>query len=259
MRVDSEISVIGGSIDTAARVEGLAAATAALREESMPFTIRIARSDEEIEKAVQIRHAAYARHVPAFAENLRRAEAYDYDEASVVLLAESKLDGAPLGTMRIQTNQHRRLALEGSVQLPVWLKGKRLAEATRLGVSEGRVGRVVKMMLFKAYFLYCLDTNVDWMVICARSPLDRQYDALLFRDVYPEGGYMPMRHIGGIAHRVMAFEPISAELRWAAAQHPLFNFIFRTQHSDIEFDTAGMRPRNALVRAGSIEGESVRA
>jgi hypothetical protein len=234
MRVDSEISVVGGSFIGEAHAEGRPAATTGLREESMPFTIRIARSEEEIEKAVQIRHAAYARHVPAFAENLKRPEAYDYDEGSVVLLAESKLDGAPLGTMRIQTNRYRRLAVEGSVQLPAWLQGRRLAEATRLGVSEGRVGRVVKATLFKAYFLYCVDAAVDWMVICARSPLDRQYDALLFRDVFPEAGYIPMSHIGGIPHRLLAFEMKTAHARWLESRHPFYDFFCRTLHPDID-------------------------
>lgn len=200
----------------------------------MPFTVRIASSDDEIAKAVQVRYAAYARHVPTFADKLRRPEEYDYDSGSTILLAESKLDGSPLGTIRIQTNRHQRLALEESVALPDWLQGKCLAEATRLGVSEGRVGRLVKAMLFKAYFFYCLATNVDWMVICARSPLDRQYDALLFEDVYPGRGFIPMHHIGGIPHRLMAFEMKSAYDRWLEAGHPLFDFFCRTIHPDIQ-------------------------
>lgn len=204
-----------------------------MTEEKMPFTVKIVSSAEELDKAVHIRHAAYARHVPAVAAMLETSESFDYEEGSVVLLAESKLDGSPLGTMRIQTNRYRKLALEGSVTLPDWLQGRSLAEATRLGVSEGRIGRVVKTMLFKAYFQYCQLADVEWMVITARSPLDRQYDDLLFKDVFPEGGFMPMRHVGNIPHRVLAFEVGTAEERWAAAGHPLFNFIFRTYHPDI--------------------------
>ena len=239
MRIDSGIPVTGGSFvaGTSAGVQNAAAGPGWPRE-SMPFTIRIVGSEAEMAKAVQVRYAAYARHVPTFAGQLRSAEEYDYEPGSVVLLAESKLDGSPLGTMRIQTNRDRKLALEGSVALPDWLKGKSLAEATRLGVSEGRMGRVVKAMLFKAYFFYCLATNVDWMVICARSPLDRQYDALLFGDVYPDRGFIPMQHIGGIPHRLMAFEMKSAYDRWLEAGHPLFNFFCRTIHPDIQLRRA---------------------
>ena len=181
-----------------------------------------------------MRHAAYARHVPALAELLKAPEAWDYDEGSVVLLAESKLDGSPLGTMRIQTNRRRSLAIEQSVELPEWLQDCGLAEATRLGVTLGRVGRVVKTMLFKAYFRYCQQAEIDWMVISGRAPLDRQYEALLFKDVFPQRGFIPMRHVGNILHRVLAFDVATAEERWAAANHPLFDFVFRTHHPDLE-------------------------
>ena len=139
-------------------------------DERLPFTVRVVRSEEQLGKAVSIRHSAYARHVPAVAALLSQAEILDRDSGSVVLLAESKLDGSPLGTMRIQTNRHRKLALEQTVELPDWLKGKTLAEATRLGVAEGRIGRVVKTTLFKAYYQYCLAKDIEWMVIAARSP-----------------------------------------------------------------------------------------
>ena len=206
----------------------------AFNEEIVPFTVKIVRTQTELAKAVQIRHAAYARHVPELAKLLREAEAYDYEEGSAVLLAESKLDGAPLGTMRIQTNFHRSLPLEGSVELPDWLQGRSLAEATRLGVKEGGIGRVVKVMLYKAFFMYCLGEEVNWMVVAGRTPVDRQYESLLFSDVFPGKGYIPLRHIGNIPHRVLAFEPSSAERKWAEAKHPLFDFIFRTRHPDID-------------------------
>jgi hypothetical protein len=205
-----------------------------LTEERLPFTVRIVSCEEDLDKAVSVRHTAYARHLPTVAALLTTPEAYDRDEGSVVVLAESKLDGSPLGTMRIQTNRCRPLALEQSLALPVWLQGKSLAEATRLGVSQGGIGPVVKTALFKAYFHYCQLADIEWMVIAARAPLDRQYEALLFKDVYPSGEYIPMRHAGNIPHRVLAFDVAAAEQNWAKAKHPLFNYIFRTQHRDID-------------------------
>lgn len=136
--------------------------------------------------------------------------------------------------MRIQTNQFSPLGLEGSVDLPNWLQGLNLAEATRLGVTETREGRVVKTFLFKAYYLYCLHAEIDWMVITARKPLDRQYDALIFRDVFGANEFIPMHHVGNIPHRVMAFNISEAEPRWYAASHPLYNLVFRTNHPDID-------------------------
>lgn len=233
-------------------VHGGKSRQAGMTEERLPFTVKIVHDDVALGKAVSIRHAAYARHVPAVAALLEKAERYDSDEGSVVLLAESKMDGSPLGTMRIQTNRYNKLALEHSVELPDWLQGSSMAEATRLGVSEGRVGRIVKIVLFKAYFEYCLAAGIEWMVIAARSPLDRQYEALLFKDVFPEGGFMPMRHAGNIPHRVLAFEVGSAEQRWAAANHPLLNFMRRTHHPDIDLgEEIYPWPRGAIEPEGS--------
>lgn len=113
-----------------------------------------------------------------------------------------------------------------------------MAEATRLGVTGERIGSSVKTVLFKAFFLYCQQQGIEWMVIAGRSPIDRQYERLLFSDVYPGMGYVPLRHAGNMPHRVMSFEVGTAEVRWAAARHPLFDFIFRTRHPDIFLESA---------------------
>jgi hypothetical protein len=141
--------------------------------------------------------------------------------------------------MRIQTNHYRPLALQQSVELPNWLHGASQAEATRLGVIGNRMGRLVKTALFKAYYQYCVLEEIEWMVIAARSPLDRQYEALLFQDVLPDGEFIPMRHAGNIPHRVLAFNIERSEATWSAAKHPLYDFVINTHHADI--DVSGIR------------------
>lgn len=202
--------------------------------ERLPFTVRVVRTDEDLRKAVLIRHAAYDRHVPDFAETLRAPEAVDQEKGVAILLAESRLDGTPIGTMRIQTNRFRPLSMEQSIELPDWLRGRQLAEATRLGVADGRIGRVVKTALFKAYFQYCAETGIDWMVITARSPIDRQYDKLLFTDVFPDAGYIPMQHVGNLPHRVMSLKVSEVKPKWAQSSHPLYGYFFNTVHPDID-------------------------
>ncbi|TRZ66033.1 MAG: hypothetical protein D4S02_07530 [Rhodocyclaceae bacterium] len=205
----------------------------------LPFTVRIARDEADIGKAVKIRHAAYARHVPALASKLTQPEQFDFEDGMFVLLAESKLDGSALGSMRIQTNQYRPLLLEESVELPLQYVGRSLAEATRLGVTQDRTGRLVKIIMFKAMFMWCYEHGVDWMVIAARSPLDRQYEALMFEDVFPGVGFQPMRHAGNIPHRVFSHEMESGQRRWAEAAHPLYDLFFNTQHPDIDIERSG--------------------
>lgn len=205
----------------------------ALPEERLPFTIRVVSSSEDLCKAVLIRHAAYGRHVPEFAEKLRSPEPVDRENGVAVLLAEAKLGGDPIGTMRIQTNRFKPLGLEQSLELPDWLLGRSLAEATRLGVTDGRIGRVVKTALFKAYYQYCVEAGVEWMVITARAPIDRQYDRLLFEDVYPGMGYIPLCHVGNMPHRVMALKVADVKPKWGTTNHPLYGYFFETRHPDI--------------------------
>ncbi|WLI87460.1 hypothetical protein Q4S45_11950 [Massilia sp. R2A-15] len=202
--------------------------------ERLPFTIKRVHSDEDMRKAVQIRHAAYARHIPEFAQTLIEPEHSDYEDDCVVLLAESKLDGSPLGSLRIQTNLHRALSVEDSVELPAYLQGRRLAEVTRLGIGEGRIGRVVKVALIKASFEYCEANNIEYAVVTGRAPIDRQYEQLLFSDVFEDKAPVPLSHVGNIPHRVMQFEIATGEQRWTAAAHPLLGFFRHIKHPDID-------------------------
>lgn len=209
-------------------------APVAMKSERLPFTIKRVRTEEDLVKAVKIRHAAYARHLPEFARSLAEPEECDFDSDSVVLLAESKLDGSPIGSARIQTNFHQPLHVEESVDLPLWLMTRRLAEVTRLGIDEGRIGRLVKVALIKACFEYCEQNKVEWAVVTGRTPIDRQYEQLLFSDVFPNRELIPLRHVGNMPHRVMAFEIETGEERWAAAKHPLLGFFRHTHHADID-------------------------
>ncbi len=219
--------------------------------ERLPFTVRRVHTPQQMAKAVDIRHKAYARHLPEFAKALALPEECDYDSDTIILLAESKLDGSPLGSTRIQTNVHQALHVESSVALPHWLRTRRLAEVTRLGIEEGRIGRLVKIALIKGCFDYCEQNDIEWAVVSGRAPIDRQYEQLLFADVFEDKQPVPLRHVGNIAHRIMAFEIASGEARWEAAQHPLLGFFRHTRHPDIDVSSRSSRI------SGRVMGRSV--
>jgi hypothetical protein len=227
---------------------------ASMPQERLPFTVKLVRDHADLSKAVHIRHAAYARHMPGVAATLTEPEPVDTDAGVAILLAESKLDGSPLGTARIQTNQHKPLALEQSVELPDWLQGQSLAHISRLGIAQGVVGRLVKLMLFKGLFQYWEQNEIDWAVVAARTPLDRMYVQLLFQDVFPGQGYTPLPHMNNTPHRVMAFEVATARKRWAQANHPLTQFICHTDHPDLDISQRqgqAYTPPYAVNQAGA--------
>jgi hypothetical protein len=221
----------------------------------LPFTIKIVSDQAELSKAVEMRRAAYGRHLPEFAETMD-VEALDAAPGTVVLLAQSRLDGGPLGTMRIQTNVFGPLAVEQSVRLPDWLNQARLAEATRLGVARGAIGRMVKVALCKAYYMYCVENDIDWMLITARSPLDREYEAMLFNDVYGQNEFLPMTHVGGMPHRVMAKPVALVRQRWAAVNHSFYGFFFETNHVDIDVSVASRPDQGDGVEYSGLQSLS---
>jgi hypothetical protein len=211
------------------------------KTERLPFTIKIVKTEEEMQKAVWIRHAAYARHLPDLAAKMVAPEALDYHPDVAVLLVESKLDGTPLGTVRIQTNDTAPLCIEQSVVLPSHLQGSRLAEVTRLGVESGRKGLLARLAIWKACFFYWEMRGVRWAIAAGRVPIDKQYLDLSFTDLYPDRGLIPLRHAGDVPHRVMAFESPTAYQRWYEQDHRLLDFICHVDHPDILLSNVALK------------------
>ena len=204
--------------------------------ERLPFNISIARSEDDIASAIEIRRSAYGRHVPELAATMTNADALDCQGGTVILLAKAKLDGAPIGTLRIQAGGPNPLLLERSVELPEPYQGARRAEATRLGICVGRIGRVAKAALYKAFYLHCVAEDIEYMVVAGRHPVDRDYVGLRFRDVFDEGAMFPMAHAGNTPHRVLALRVPDVKRVWENPRHPLYRFFFESEHPDIQLE-----------------------
>lgn len=200
----------------------------------LPFNVRIVRTQEQLTQAVNIRAEAYKRHVPALAETMNSPEDLDRSSDTIVFLAEAKSDRSPLGTIRIQTNFHSPLSLESSITLPKKYHGRPSAGVSRLAVKAGPRGRLVKLALFKALHRYCLAKQVEWILIGARSPLDKTYLDLGFIDVFEDQMARPLATASGLLHRILCFEVFTAERRWYDLSHPLYVFMGERFHPDIE-------------------------
>lgn len=204
--------------------------------ETLPFVVRIA-SDHDMAKIAALRAATYGKHLPELAKKLRQLEACDRELGCEVVVAASKLDGSLLGTLRTHANVIKRLPLQASIALPERFQDMRMVEATRLCVVSHSNASLVRNALFKALFQYCHAQKVDWIMAAGRRPIDRIYDTLLFSDVAEHRKFYPMAHANGLPHRVMCLRS-AAQSSWAAALHPLYKFVFETQHADIDLSTS---------------------
>ncbi len=207
----------------------------------LPFVVRPSHGDHDLERVARLRVQAYGRHLPAFAARLRTPEAADVARDTLVLLAEDKLDGRLLGSVRLQLGLARGLPLEASVPLPAWLTqdGPRV-EPTRLVIEAGLHGPLVRNALFKACYLQARRAGANWLVAAARAPLDRLYQRLLFRDVFDDALPRPMRHIGDLPHRVLALPLREVVALYRATDHGLTGFMLDTDHPDLIVDAAGL-------------------
>jgi len=220
-------------------------------QEYLPFTVRQVGNQNDLDRAIRLRHLAYSRHLPEFAEALKEPEADDRADDAIILLAESKLDGSPIGTVRIQTNLHAPLNVEHSIALPQSLAGKSIAEVRRLAVAPGSAGRLVKMVLIKAVYLYCRDNHLDWILVAARPPLDRTYEQLTLRDLLDGRTFIPLPRDNNVPHRVLGAPIVDLPARFAAVRHPLYDFFFVASHSDIDPSCCAPHPREGhAIHAG---------
>lgn len=222
----------------------------------LPFTVRLARTSQHLEKAVNVRTAAYAKRLPLIAATLDRPETEDRFPDSIILLAESKETLTPLGTLRIRTNTRAPTEFERELLLPPQFQGASIAHVSRLGVIGGRAGSQVKLALFKALYRYALATQIEWIMATGIPPRDRDYLNLQFEEVFPEKGLVALPSSRGIPARLLAFNVRTAEQRWRETDHPLYDFMCIKIHDDIRiFDSvSGSWATGRAKRSASAGG-----
>ena len=210
----------------------------------LPVAIRVAATAADLRQVVAVRAEASGSPTPA-ATNA--PETWDQRPNATLLLAESR-DAQALGSLRVLASERGRLMVEERVELPPALKGRSLAEASRLVVKPGRNATLVRLMLWKAFHRYCLAAQVDTMLIAVREPAARQYEWLGFRDALPVRFSPDGR--GAATHRLMMLGVFEAHERSLRDDHPLHDFFFVERHPEIDL-LAAVESRDARPAAAA--------
>ena len=196
--------------------------------------VRLVRTPEQLAHVVRLRISAYGRHLPDLIGVISRPEPADWDRDSIILLADSRATGEPLGTVRIQTNLHEMSEFEQALELPEQYKRSTIAHISRLAVAPGKHSGEVKVALFKALYRFCLAAQIRWLFVGARPPLQRQYLALGFHYVFGDERLVEIPSSGTVPVRVMAFDVIRAEEQWRSMNHRYYDYIFLKYTPDLE-------------------------
>ncbi len=201
---------------------------------SLGFIVRLATSEQDFRDACAVRAIAYGHHDPEMGPKFGDVEPLDRAEGTVVLLCRDRSTGQCVGTARIQVSGFGPLTLESSLRLPAWLTQRLRAQISRLAVAPG-ASSVVKLLLMKASYQYCLATQVRWMVIGARSAaLIRNYRSLGFQDVFEPGSWHTLASGGGLPHQILALDIAGAKAAWQATKNRLLGFMTETVHADVQ-------------------------
>lgn len=205
---------------------------------SLGFVVRLASSDEDFRDACHVRSVAYGHHDPEMGPKFGDVETLDKADGTVVLLCRDRSTGACVGTLRIQVSGFGPLTIESSLNLPGWLASRPRAQISRLAIVAG-ASNVVKLLLMKASYQYCLATQVRWMVIGARSAaLIRNYRSLGFKDVFEPGSWVALASGGGLPHQILTLDVTGAKDAWQATKNRLLGFMTEVVHADVQLEAA---------------------
>jgi hypothetical protein len=199
----------------------------------LPFTVRLVRTETHLRKAVAVRAKAFLRHAPKLGAQLSAPEDADRKSGNVVFLAESKITGDPVGSIRVETNARYQTELERAVSLPPSLRLGTLAQVSRLGVAPTSDGSLIKYSLFKAIYLFSVANQIDHLIVAARRPVDKEFSRLGFREVFEQATMLKFPRQGEKLLKLFYFDVASAERSWLEREHPLYSFMVKTYHPDI--------------------------
>lgn len=204
--------------------------------DSLSFRLRPVETHDDLLAACSVRAQAYGYKVPAYRETMAKPDPIDLSPWTAVFLCEDKASGRPIGTMRIQstTRGEGGIEIEKYVSPPpeVALYGR--AEISRLSSVVG-ADPFVRLALWKAGYLYCMATQVRWLMIGVRKPaLIRAYERMGARDIEHSRRLVPLPYGGNLPHRIMVLDIGSCDQRWRESNHPLLQFMVGTVHHDID-------------------------
>ena len=211
--------------------------------ETLAFRVTIAETEADLLRVQRLRQAAYGHHLPALAASFGQADPVDRWPHVTVFFVEDKATGRLVGSARLQSNRSRPLLIERSIVLPPALRGKLLAEVTRMAVLPG-YAHPVKLALVKAIHLYCIAMQIGGVVAASRPSVTRQYLNLGFENLFGDERLAPLAHAGGIEHRLLFRDMVTSEAYNRARGYTYYNFMFRTFHPDIQvFDAVALAPQ----------------
>ncbi|MGA1870113.1 MAG: N-acyl amino acid synthase FeeM domain-containing protein [bacterium] len=208
--------------------------------------IRQVENQEDLIKALNIRWRGYVKY---FMNKEDLVDQYDFAPNVTLFLAEDEHHKA-VGTLRILDREYGNIELDEYIDVERILPNNvsRCAEVTRFSIPAHPQAKLIKLMLWKAFLLYCMRNRINNILISGRPVVRRAYKSLLFDEVGTHGTYYHPR-LGNLEHRCFICNIIKKKHLLSATNPSLYDFFFVKYHATIDKNCyRTFVPKNLIFR-----------
>ncbi len=199
------------------------------------FRVKLARTTNDIKRAISIRPEKYAKHDPSFLFDLLGAEADDVSPDSIVIFAEDSELGEVLGTFRLEGNFSSSIYEEHIPTIAKYIPSGRLVSVSRLVVNATARRAEIKFALFKAAVKLCQAFQVNWLVVSALPPMDLQFGGVLaFEHLLPDGEYFERPDVPEAKFLLMGLDIAKCSENMRKHDPALYKYFFEEFTPEIE-------------------------
>jgi hypothetical protein len=219
--------------------------------QNLPFNIVVSRDGATTSRLMATRVRAYGRHSHPI-QNSEHFQKTLKTDSALLLSAECKMSGECLGSIRIESNIKGRFYFEDEITTPD-LEGRVASVcASRLSVTKGQTGRLVKEMLCKSLYLYSHAMQCKYVYAFVDKPRFRLYTSLGFTPAIAENPTLTLECHDHLPLQLVRSEVNAFELTLTTLNPNLKELYFATYHPDIKiFSSVGsladVRRKNDLA------------
>jgi hypothetical protein len=185
----------------------------------------------ELQKVFNIRWLGYKKY---FKQKDDVIDQFDFSPHATILMATDE-HRQPIGTIRILDRRYGKIEIDDFLNVNKLLSKEEhpCAEATRFCIPNNANSKLIKLILWKSFYLYCLYHKINTILIAVRPSAARSYRHLLFEDIGDKGVF---NHsvLGNIQHYTYKLNVPTAEEKFRSYKHPLYEFFCVQQHSSIK-------------------------
>ena len=211
--------------------------------------IRIARTEEQIQQAVTVRYQAYAERLVGLAKDVAEKEDLDRLVDPVILLAEDADTSRVIATARLNSGPGIREVLD-QIDLPASYAHDRLGYFSRMAaVGDPIEKKMARGLLHKALLQICIAKQVDRMLLLVGDARSKLYMPWGFKPVFTRDTPLRPDMVNGRQVNLFELETRGAEAKALELGKPLYDFLFRTYHGEIEVFSSLSSVPSRRVRA----------